>query len=279
MPKKEETNSRTPEIYKEIPSFNENNKVIYLFDQNTGRYQYMSSDINNLAGYSIEEFNSKGFKSIVKKVISGKKNTFRTEYNENSEAVEEFSATYLIERKDGQHRWIEDNAFTKLDKNGKRIYSIGVLRDISEFKEKLDKLIDDKTRLEAILKLSDVIFLMLDKNRNVILLNEKGFEVFGVKDIIGKNYENLLRGNIKDESILLFKKFLDPASEQDIKCEIKCVDHSGECILSWQRTIIKDEDGQLISIIASGQDITEKKKEENIQKIISQILQAANTER
>ena len=279
MPKKEETNSRTPEIFKEIPSFNENNKVIYLFDQNTGRYQYMSSGINNLAGYSIEEFNSRGFKSIVKKVISGKKNTFRTEYNENSEAVEEFSATYLIERKDGQHRWIEDNAFTKLDKNGKRIYSIGVLRDISEFKEKLDKLIDDKTRLEAILKLSDVIFLMLDKNRNVILLNEKGFEVFGVKDIIGKNYENLLRGNIKDESILLFKKFLDPASEQDIKCEIKCVDHSGECILSWQRTIIKDEDGQLISIIASGQDITEKKKEENIQKIISQILQAANTER
>jgi len=279
MPKKEETNSRTPEIYKEIPSFNENNKVIYLFDQNTGRYQYMSSDINNLAGYSIEEFNSKGFKSIVKKVISGKKNTFRTEYNENSEAVEEFSATYLIERKDGQHRWIEDNAFTKLDKNGKRIYSIGVLRDISEFKEKLDKLIDDKTRLEAILKLSDVIFLMLDKNRNVILLNEKGFEVFGVKDIIGKNYENLLRGNIKDESILLFKKFLDPASEQDIKCEIKCVDHSGECILGWQRTILKDEDGQLISIIASGRDITEKKKEENIQKVISQILQAANTER
>jgi len=279
MPKKEETNSRTPEIFKEIPSFNENNKVIYLFDQNTGRYQYMSSGINNLAGYSIEEFNSRGFKSIVKKVISGKKNTFRTEYNENSEAVEEFSATYLIERKDGQHRWIEDNAFTKLDKKGKRIYSIGVLRDISEFKEKLDKLIDDKTRLEAILKLSDVIFLMLDKNRNVILLNEKGFEVFGVKDIIGKNYENLLRGNIKDESILLFKKFLDPASEQDIKCEIKCVDHSGECILSWQRTIIKDEDGQLISIIASGQDITEKKKEENIQKIISQILQAANTER
>ena len=279
MPKKEETNSRTPEIFKEIPSFNENNKVIYLFDQNTGRYQYMSSGINNLAGYSIEEFNSRGFKSIVKKVISGKKNTFRTEYNENSEAVEEFSATYLIERKDGQHRWIEDNAFTKLDKNGKRIYSIGVLRDISEFKEKLDKLIDDKTRLEAILKLSDVIFLMLDKNRNVILLNEKGFEVFGVKDIIGKNYENLLRGNIKDESILLFKKFLDPASEQDIKCEIKCVDHSGECILGWQRTILKDEDGQLISIIASGRDITEKKKEENIQKVISQILQAANTER
>ena len=279
MPKKEETNSRTPEIYKEIPSFNENNKVIYLFDQNTGRYQYMSSDINNLAGYSIEEFNSKGFKSIVKKVISGKKNTFRTEYNENSEAVEEFSATYLIERKDGQHRWIEDNAFTKLDKNGKRIYSIGVLRDISEFKEKLDKLIDDKTRLEAILKLSDVIFLMLDKNRNVILLNEKGFEVFGVKDIIGKNYENLMRGNIKDESILLFKKFLDPASEQDKKCEIKCVNHSGECILGWQRTILKDENGQLISIIASGQDITEKKKEENIQKVISQILQAANTER
>ena len=151
--------------------------------------------------------------------------------------------------------------------------------EIFSFEEKLDKLINDKTRLEAILTLSDIIFLILDKNGNVSLLNEKGFEVLGVGDVIGKNYENLLRGNIKDESILVFKKFLDPISEQHTRCEIKCGDGYGESILSWQKTILKNEKGETVSVVATGQNITEKKNEENIQKVISQIFEAANTER
>ena len=274
---KKERNTHIGGIYEEIPSLRDNDKVIYLFDQNTGKYQYMSSGISHLAGYSLEELNLRGFKSIVKEIVTDEKNTFRTEYDK--EIVEEFSATYLIERKDGQFKWIEDNAFTKLDKQGKRIYSIGVLRDVSGFKEKLDKLISDKTRLEAILKLSDIIFLILDKNGEVSLLNKKGSEVLGVRDIIGTNYENLLKGSIEDDSILVFKKFLDPSSEQLNKCEIKCNDGYNESILSWQKTILKNEGGKIISVVATGQNVTEKKNEENIQKVISQILQAANTER
>jgi len=274
---KKETNTLIGGIREEIPSIRDNDKVIYLFDQNTGKYQYMSSGITYLAGYSLEELNSKGFKSIVKEVISDKKSTFRTEYNKD--VVEEFSATYLIERKDGQLKMIEDNAFTKLDENGKRIYSIGVLRDISSFKEELDKLVNDKTRLETILKLSDIIFLILDKEGNISLLNEKGFEVFGVENVIGKKYENLLIGNIKDESIIDFENFLNPRSEQHTKCEIKCSNGYTESILSWQKTTIKDDSRNIVSIIATGQNVTEKKSEENIQKIISQILQAASTER
>ncbi len=274
---KKETNTLIGGVREEIPSLKDNDKVIYLFDQNTGKYQYMSSGITYLAGYSLEEFNSKGFKSLVKEVISDKKSTFRTEYDKN--IIEEFSATYLIERKDGQLRRIEDNAFTKLDENGRRIYSIGVLRDITSFKEELDKLVNDKTRLETILTLSDIIFLILDKEGNVSLLNEKGFEVLGVENVIGKKYENLLKGNIKDESILVFKRFLDPTSEQHTKCEIKFSDGYIESILSWQKTTIRDDSGNIVSIIATGQNVTEKKSEENIQKVISQILQAASTER
>ena len=74
---------------------------------------------------------------------------------------------------------------------------------------KTNMLINDGTRLEAILKLSDVIFLMLDKDWNIMFLNEKGHEILGVKDVVGKNYQSMLRGQIKDESILSFKKFLD----------------------------------------------------------------------
>lgn len=155
-------------------------------------------------------------------------------------------------------------------------------KDVPSFNEidNENMLFNDRTQLEAILKLSDVIFLMLDNDRNVMFLNERGHEVLGVKDVIGKNYENLLRGQVKDESILSFKKFLDFESGESEKCEIVCVEPSGDdCILSWQKTFLRDESGKVVSTIATGQDITERKKEGNIQKVISQILQAASTER
>jgi PAS domain S-box-containing protein len=145
---------------------------------------------------------------------------------------------------------------------------------------KTNMLINDGTRLEAILKLSDVIFLMLDKDWNIMFLNERGHEILGVKDVVGKNCENLLRGQIKDESILSFKKFLDFESGENEKCEIVYVNSSGDdCILSWQKSFLRDERGKVVSMVATGQNITERKKEENIQKVISQILQAASTER
>lgn len=141
-------------------------------------------------------------------------------------------------------------------------------------------LFNNRTQLEAILNLSDVIFLTLDKDLKVVFLNERGYEALGVKDIIDKNYEDLLRGQIKDTSILSFKKFLDSESSENEKCEIYYTKPSGDdCILSWQKSMLKNKDGQLILIIATGQDITERKKEGNIQKVISQILQAASTER
>jgi recombinational DNA repair protein RecR len=58
-------NSNIVDIYEEFPSLKEDEKVIYLFDQNTGKYHFMSSGINNLAGYSLEELNLKGLKSSV----------------------------------------------------------------------------------------------------------------------------------------------------------------------------------------------------------------------
>ena len=155
-------------------------------------------------------------------------------------------------------------------------------KNISTINEnnKTNMLINDGTRLEAILKLSDVIFLMLDKDWNIMFLNERGHEILGVKDVVGKNCENLLRGQIKDESILSFKKFLDFESGENEKCEIVYVNSSGDdCILSWQKSFLRDERGKVVSMVATGQNITERKKEENIQKVISQILQAASTER
>lgn len=272
--KKSEENENTQSQV--IPSQIDYNKVIYFLDQNTKRYQYMSSGIHNLSGYSIEELNKIGFKSIVKQVISGKRNSFKSN-GEQKEIVEEFNATYLIETKDKHNKWIEDNAFSKIDGNGKRIFSVGVLRDVTEFRRSINNLLDDKRRFQAILQLADVIFLMIDRNKKITLINEKGCEIFGVNNIVGCEYEILITSKIEDNSIDLFREFLNPFSNGNRKLELKLnKSQVEEYLINWNKTILKDENNRITSIVVSGEDITEKKKEENIQKVISHILQTAN---
>ncbi len=276
--KTEKTVKSKDNLVQEIPSLSDYKKVVYFFDHNTGRYKYMSSGITNLSGYSSEELNKLGFKNIVKEVIDKKIELFNQNRGGVKETVEEFSAVYLIETKNKKNKWIEDNSFTKMDSNSKRIFSIGVLRDVTEFRENIFSLVDTKKRFEAIIKLADIVFLMIDKNKNVTLLNSKGHDIFGVSDIVGKDYENLFTDRI--DSLQKFKKFINPLSEENQNIEVKFLTPSREeHFISWQKTLLRDEDGNISSIVATGHDITEKKKEENIQKIISQVLQAVNTVR
>ena len=277
LPKTKKTNKLSDNFSTEIPSLSDYNKVVYFFDQNSGRYNYMSSGITELSGYTTEEINEIGFKNIVKEIVNSKREVFIQNRIGKEETVEEFSATYLIKSKKNESKWIEDNAFTMFNSAGERIFSIGVLKDITDFRKNVYNLVDTKKRFDAILTLVDIVFLMIDENSNVTLLNKKGQEIFGTNNIIGKDFNNLFTNKIKIDSLNTFKKFINPLSDEYQKIEVKIITPGKEeLFISWDKTILKDKSGSISSIVLTGHDITEKKKEENVQKVISQILQAVN---
>jgi PAS domain S-box-containing protein len=252
-----------------------NDKVIYFYDQNSGKYEYMSKGIKNLTGYTLKDINDIGFKKIVKKVLCKRNNSYEITGNEGDrEIVEEFFGKYLIETKKGELKWFEDNSFTQFDKTGMRKNSIGILRDVTESHESFQQLQEEKSKLNSILDLAEVIFIMVDGQDRITLINNKGCKEFGYtkKEIIGKNWGVLFHDK---ELIDKYRNIFNP---QPKEIEIPILDHSGEPrIINWHKTVLWDDKGNIASIVISGQDITEKKKEENIQKVISQILQAAHS--
>jgi PAS domain S-box-containing protein len=252
-------------------------KVGYIFNQTTGKYQYMSTAINNLTGYSIDELNTKGFKSIV----YDSKDRYEFTQNNIKGLIEEFYAIYKIETKKGELKLIEDNAFNHFNEKGERIYSTGVLKDITSFQNNINKLKDDKNKLDAILKLAEVIFIIADSNGKINLINNKGCEVFNCKFEENAGYKwNKLTSVLKEESVASFGNIFNPDYDDADGVETIVMHPEGEeQVLSWHRTILRDDEGNPVMIVASGRDVTGKKKEENIQKVISRILQAANSER
>jgi len=253
--------------------------VMYNLDFQTGEYLFMSPSINLLTGYSKNELNEIGFKSIVEKVYSSKidRHTVNGEINLY---VEEFFAKYLIKTKSGEKKWIEDNSFTYLDKNGDRLNAVGILRDTSSLHTFIDKLNEEKDNLDKIFDLTDTMLIQIDKDFNIMMINKKGCRIFGgdKKEIIGKNLSEFIPKHLQSnfeqyiEEIINGNEVLTRSTVGKLKTFDKKIK-----TIEWYNTLLRDKNGEPISIIASGQEITEKRKEEKIRKIISEILDEANS--
>jgi PAS domain S-box-containing protein len=265
----------------ETLSYNSSDYVMYKLDCKNGEYIFMSPSIKSLTGYTRRELNERGFKSIVKEISSRSQDRYKVK-GKIATDVEEFYAKYLIQTKEGDFKWIEDNSFTYLDELGNRTSAEGILRDASALQSFVDDLNDEKNNLDRIFDLSNTILIQLDKNLNILMINKKGSRVLGgsKQELIGMNLDAF----IPERSKLKFNDFVEELLAEkeldDIYSEgqIRSLENKIETI-EWHNTIIRDKSGELISIIASGNEITERRKEEKIRNIISEILEEANSEK
>ncbi|QQS38119.1 MAG: PAS domain S-box protein [Ignavibacteriales bacterium] len=263
-------------------AFTNADKVVYSFSHSTKKYDYMSQDILSLTGYSKEEINTLGIKKIIKEIIVD--NLDRQEVidpTSESEAVEDYFAKYLITTKSGELKWVEDNSFTRIDKQGKRINSIGVLRDVTALHKFINQLHEEKNRLDSILEVAEMIFVVIDENEIIHFINRKGSELLGYKkeEILGKRWREFIPKRFYEDLSKLLTDVFSEEIEPIDKIEIPVIKKNGdEKIIKWHNTVLRDEKGKILFNVSSGLDVTLQKRESLIQKVISQILEASNQE-
>ena len=81
-------------------------------------------------GYNIDELNNIGFSKLVLKEFEENKANYPLNGRVDRAQVEENLVTYLIETKNGENKWIEDNSISICDSNNNKIIRMGTLRDI-----------------------------------------------------------------------------------------------------------------------------------------------------
>jgi len=262
-------------------SYNSSVYVMYNLDVENGQYLFMSPNIKELTGYSREELNTYGFRSIVKEVYSKKVDRYKINGDKNF-IVEEFYAKYLVETIDDKLKWIEDNSFAYIDENGERTNIVGILRDNSVLQNFIDELNEEKNNLDSIFDLSDTMLIQVDLNLNIILINQKGARILdGIKeDIIGRNFEDFVLEEERPAFHIYMNKLISEKEKgtQNTVGRILSLNNELKAI-EWHHAQIKDKNGAVISIISSGQEVTERKKEDKVRTIISSILEESNSEK
>jgi len=254
--------------------------VMYRYNHITGFYDYMSSGIIDLTGYTKEEINKIGFSSIIKKNIITKKEKHTITRDDKREFLQEYYGKYLIQTKNNEKRWIEDTSFVLLNEGEELLLSTGVMRNVTTSYILTEKLIDEKGKMYFILDMAQVIIVVLDKNFNFTFINNKGCELSGYdkQEMLAKNLFDFVSPNLKSEIQNSLNNFLAADTKTIKTLEVPLLTKEGDTtITTWQIIILHDENNE-IYFVASAYDVTEQRREEKVQKVIMQILEAANTE-
>ncbi len=122
-------------------------------------------------------------------------------------------------------------------------------------------------KAQQYLDIANVIIVALDEKFNVTLINKKGCEVLeynNEKEIIGRNWFDIFipkeeRSHVEETVLKILKGnvYLVENFEHLVLCR------SGkEKVISWHNSSIKNDEGHIIGILSSGEDITEKYNQE-----------------
>ncbi len=182
---------------------------------------------------------------------------------------------------EGSVRWEWDSPITKKNyeiiatpiKNVEGMYSkLVIFHDITERKVATQKLKAEHERAEMYLNLAGVIILALDHNGNVTLMNKKGYEIleFEEGELTGKNwFEMCIPKETRDDISYIFAELMKGKLKTFEYAEgpILTKNHKKK-IIAWNNTLLRDEKGNIIGTLSSGEDITERKKaEEELKKL------------
>jgi PAS domain S-box-containing protein len=122
----------------------------------------------------------------------------------------------------------------------------------------------ERDKAQQYLDIAAVMFLAINADQKVILINRKGCELLGYqeKEIIGMDwFDTFLPEKIRKEAKDVFAKLMCGEVSPSEYFENPILTKNGEeRFIAFHNTIIRDESGTIIGTLSSGADITEHKQ-------------------
>ncbi len=142
---------------------------------------------------------------------------------------------------------------------------IAFIIDITQRKNIEAELSSEKETIKTYLDIAGAIFMVLDTQGNIKLINQKGCKLLGdsEKNILGKNWFNTFSPpERKDKIRQIFQRIITDENQKR-SFEDYVLNKKGEQkAVAWDFVIIRDKEGNPASMLCSGVDVTERKRAE-----------------
>jgi len=164
--------------------------------------------------------------------------------------------------KNGSVIWADLSSVLRRDQDGKPLYLVTAINDITALKQAEGELLESKLTAEQYLNIAAEIIVSLDPQGNIMHLNESGHQLleYGSTELIGKNWFDTCLPEEERVEVRRFFEMLRNGEVNDMESrENSVVTKNGEKkIILWHNTILRDQDDRFIGTLSSGEDITER---------------------
>ncbi len=180
---------------------------------------------------------------------------------------ESIPAPYVIHiiTEDGRKVTLEVTWDYKRDENGKVVGFISAITDITEREQFERSLKKERDLQQRYLDTVQTIMVALDRDGRITMINRTGCELlgYGEQDLLGRNwFETCLPE--PEGARPVFQRLLegDTQGQEYYENSVLCRDGSRR-LIAWHNAYLQDDDGHVVGILSSGQDITERKEAED----------------
>jgi PAS domain S-box-containing protein len=182
---------------------------------------------------------------------------------------------------DGEYRWFLSRGMPLRDADGRIVRWYGTNTDIEDLKRADGVIRKERDRAQRYLDIADVILLALDLEGRISLINRKGCSTLGWEEheLMGCDWVDFcLPPRIRDPLRTSFHSLIGGNLSY---MENPVLTKSGEeRMIGWRNTLLRDDRGQVIGTLSSGEDITDRKRaEDEVRRLSGQLLRLQDEER
>jgi len=116
------------------------------------------------------------------------------------------------------------------------------------------------------LDIAGVIIVALNKKGEVTLINGRGCEILGCreKDVVGRKwFEHFLPPHSRESVREVFDRLVSGRGEPVVHHDNPVMTRDkGERVIAWHNMVLRSSSGEVIGVLSSGEDITERKRAE-----------------
>lgn len=160
----------------------------------------------------------------------------------------------------GERKWLLMD-YLKIFKDSVLI----VTKDLTDQIQTEQDLKREKEFSESILEIANALVVGVDRKGNIIMFNRTAEKVTGYtkEEAIGLNWFTTFLPSVSQSRIFSYLK--TGKGTDPVHLEGDIIIKSGERrIISWNNTLIKDSSGNIIGVVGLGEDITEKKRAQQV---------------
>ncbi len=225
-----------------------------------GRWFMINSVMCKMLGYPEEELVGREFQDLTYPDDLGRNLELFTEARQGRRDAYELEKRYV--RKDGVAIWARLNASLVRDADGRPLYLVTQIQDITERRRMEEALRQSEEKYRELVEKASSIIIRTDREGRLTSFNEYAEKFFGFsrEEVIGKSFPETIVPGVestgRDLTTLMAEIIASPESYRlNVNENVK---KDGERVwVQWSNTVVRDPQGRPDGVLCVGTDITE----------------------